>query len=33
MMYFTALAIIFLVLLRKDDARMRRLEGREPRER
>jgi len=30
MMYFTALATIFLVLLRKDDARMRRLEGREP---
>lgn len=30
MMYFTALAAIFLVLLKKDDARMRRLEGREP---
>ena len=32
MMYFTAMAVIFLVLLKKDDARMRRLEGREPKE-
>jgi len=30
MMYFTALAAIFLVMLKKEDARMRRLEGRGP---